>query len=218
VKTTVRKCPHCEKARKWSLLGSFDEESRVEEEDVTFYRTWRLLQCPACEKAILEEITYLEGDADPDEKILYPSAKASPAITPPIIHSEISDEVPSEISSEYESALKIRDISPPACAVLIRRTLEVICQYEKATGKDLNAKIHALAASRRIPQTLADMANLTRQIGNLGAHVDPNDKVTRSDVTTMIDFLEAILEYLYVAPAKIAAVQKRLSKTQGPTP
>src|SRR6266851_7330325 len=183
VKTTVRRCPHCENARKWSLLGTFDEESCVEEEDVTFYRTWRLLQCPACEKAILEEITYLEGDAEPDEKILYPSAKASPAITPSIIHSEISDEVPLEIVSEYESALKMRD-TPPACALYIRRTLEVICRQQGVQGDTLVKKIEALGKSDAIPKQLADMAHLTRNLSNLGAHADPKDKVTKRDVTT----------------------------------
>jgi hypothetical protein len=48
---------------------------------------------------------------------------------------------------------------------------------------------------------------------NLGAH-DAEDDVTEEDVPIILDFLEAILEYLYVATAKIAAVQARLSKTQ----
>jgi hypothetical protein len=63
-----------------------------------------------------------------------------------------------------------------------------------------------------IPQTLAEMAQQLRQIRNLGAY-DANDEVTEEDVPIIMDFLEAILEYLYVAPAKIAAVQARLKKT-----
>jgi hypothetical protein len=39
------------------------------------------------------------------------------------------------------------------------------------------------------------------------------EKVTEEDVTAMLDFVEAILEYLYVAPAKVAAVKASLSKT-----
>ncbi len=57
------------------------------------------------------------------------------------------------------------------------------------------------------------MAHQIRQIRNLGAHADEDDEVTGADVPIMLDFLEAILEYLYVAPAKIAAVQVRLKKT-----
>lgn len=45
----------------------------------------------------------------------------------------------------------------------------------------------------------------------MGAH-DAEDTVTEEDVPIILDFLEAILEYLYVAPAKIAAVQARQKK------
>ena len=38
------------------------------------------------------------------------------------------------------------------------------------------------------------------------------DDVTEEDVPIILDFLEAILEYLYVAPAKVAALQVRLTK------
>jgi hypothetical protein len=200
VLATVRKCPHCAKVRELSLWATFNEETFYEEYIAFEVYSWRLLKCPACDKVILEKYSYQDNFTE----ILYPSIKMS---------SSMSTVIPHEIASEYDAALKIQEISSVACAVLIRRTLEVMCQYEKAKGRDLNAKIQALATSGRIPQPLADMAQLTRQIGNLGAHVDPsNDKVTEGDVTTMIDFLEAILEYLYVAPAKIAAVQARLKK------
>lgn len=58
------------------------------------------------------------------------------------------------------------------------------------------------------------MTHQIRQIRNLGAHADEDDdEVTEADAPLMLDFLTAILEYLYVAPAKIAAVQSRLNKT-----
>jgi hypothetical protein len=176
---------------------------REEDADIHDRTTWRLLRCPACLRPTLEEIYELEGDPFPEEKILYPSFPQA---------NLISTNLPHEIAQEYEAALKVRDISDNACAVLIRRTLEVICRHENAKGKDLFIQIQVLATSGHIPQPLADMAHLLRKIGNLGAHAD-EDFITKSDVTTMIDFLEAILEYLYVAPAKISAVQKRLKKT-----
>ena len=95
---------------------------------------------------------------------------------------------------------------------MIGRTLEAVCNYEKATGKDLNDKVNNLFSLNRIPKTLAEMAHQLRQIRNLGAH-DKEDEVTEEDVPIMRDFVEAILEYLYVAPAKIEAVRTRLTKT-----
>ena len=73
-------------------------------------------------------------------------------------------------------------------------------------------KVNNLIKSDRIPPIVADMAHLGRQIGNLGAHFDKQE-VTEADVTAMLGFLETILEYLYVLPAKVATVKARLSKT-----
>ena len=65
--------------------------------------------------------------------------------------------------------------------------------------------------SERIPPLLADMAHLGRKFGNLAAHF-AKEQVTEDDISAMLDFVEAILEYLYVAPAKITVVQERLKK------
>ena len=55
------------------------------------------------------------------------------------------------------------------------------------------------------------MAHQIRLICNIGAH-DAEDDVTEEDVPIILDFLEAILEYLYIAHAKIEALQARLAK------
>ena len=47
---------------------------------------------------------------------------------------------------------------------------------------------------------------VVEELRNLGAH-DAEDEITEADVPIILDFLEAILEYLYVAPARVAAVQ-----------
>ena len=43
----------------------------------------------------------------------------------------------------------------------------------------------------------------------MGAHAVA-DEVRKEDVPIILEFIEAILEYLYVAPAKVAKVQVRL--------
>lgn len=56
------------------------------------------------------------------------------------------------------------------------------------------------------------MAQKLREIRNLGAHASPSDEVKPADVPVIFDFADAIIEYLYRAPAKIAAVESRLAK------
>ena len=53
------------------------------------------------------------------------------------------------------------------------------------------------------------MMNSSRIIGNLGAHAI-SVGVTDGDAQILIDFCSAILEYVYVAPTKIASIQRRL--------
>jgi Domain of unknown function (DUF4145) len=176
--------------------------------------TWRVLECTGCKSPTLAETKSLYSFVDhelyagvelisSETIILYPGAK--PAKTP-------LTNLPETIEKKYQAALKVQDIEPSACAVLVGRTLEAVCNYEKATGKTLSDKVNNLVNSDRIPTTLAEMAHQLRQIRNFGAH-DADDEVTEEDVPIILDFLEAILEYLYVAPAKIAAVQARLKKT-----
>jgi hypothetical protein len=141
----------------------------------------------------------LIDDSDLEEIILYPTTKNS------------LTNIPSVIQKEYEATLKVRNISSNACAVLARRTLEAIFAHEKAEGRTLADKVNNLIKSDRIPPLVADLANMGRQIGNLGAHFD-KEEVTEADVAAMLDFLETILEYLYVLPAKVDTVRARLTR------
>ena len=90
-------------------------------------------------------------------------------------------------------------------------TLEAICEYEQARGSSLAERLNHLVAEERIPKTLAEMAHHLRPLRNMGAHLT-EEEIHPEDVPVIIDFVEAILEYLYVAPAKIRAVQERLGR------
>ena len=96
---------------------------------------------------------------------------------------------------------------------MIGRTLEAVCNHENAQGRNLAQKLNDLAQKDKIPNTLVEMAQQLRELRNLGAH-EAEDEVTETDVPIIIDFVEAILEYLYVAPAKIEAVRTRLSNVE----
>jgi hypothetical protein len=137
---------------------------------------------------------------DLDYEVLYPVSKTN------------LTNLPKTIEKEYEATLKVRHISSNACAVLARRTLEAIFAHENAVGRTLSDKVNNLIKSERIPPLLADVAHLGRQIGNLGAHFDKQE-VTEVEISAMLDFLEIILQYLYVVPAKVAKVRARLNRT-----
>jgi Domain of unknown function (DUF4145) len=161
--------------------------------------SWGLLRCVTCSKPTLVEYRVEEPEIFPEEKILYPAAE-----TP-------LPNLPQKVEKAYAAALSVRSIEPNACAVLVGRTLEAACNHEKAQGSTLAQKLNYLAQNGRIPNTLAEMALHLKELRNLGAH-DAEDEVTQEDVPIIVDFLKAILEYLYIAPAKIEAVRARLNK------
>jgi Domain of unknown function (DUF4145) len=200
----VMQCGHCGKRSAFNVRGECTRTSDPHIIDLVYNLTvWHTLQCLTCLQPTLRQTNYIVDDAlmsAPDTKVLYPTTGTR------------LNNLPDTIKRRYMSALKVRDIDPNAYAVLVGRTLEAVCKHEKALGKTLAEKLSNLVDADRIPRPLAEMAQQLRQIRNLGAH-DTEDEVTENDVPIILDFIEAILEYLYIAPAKITAVQERLKKS-----
>lgn len=186
------------------MLGKIDDrvilskpEEKPHEELV-----WLIQECFVCKRLTLRErrLHFDFGDSSfwMEDEILYPVIKTS-------LYS-----LPSPLKKAYEAALKVKSMDPNSFALLAGQTLESVCRYEQAQGKTFHEKLKYLAQKGRIPDTLAEMARQVRLLRNLAAH-DAKDEVTEKDVPFILEFLEAILEYLYIAPAKIKAVQARLT-------
>jgi hypothetical protein len=194
-------CRHCGNKTVFEKCGAYSYEYHLPSGYEVEVTEFVLLKCISCSMPTIQQHTLYAGllyrEWPTVTDILYPSAKTPLTNLPPIIE------------NRYQAALKVRNIEPSACAVLIGRTLEAVCKHEKAEGKTLADKIDNLLRSNRIPKPLAEMAGQIRQIRNLGAH-EAEDEVTEEDVPIILDFLEVILEYLYVAPAKIEALRTRL--------
>jgi hypothetical protein len=181
------------------IIGNEDELEKEPHQELI----WLIQECFVCKKLSLKEkILHFDfGDSTTcwiQDKILYPVDTVS------------SNSIPSPIEKAYDAALKVKT-NPNSFALLAGHTLESMCRYEQAQGKNLHEKLKYLAQKGRIPDTLAEMAQQVRLLRNLAVH-NAEDNVTEKDVPIILEFLGAILEYLYVAPAKIKAVQTRLTK------
>ncbi len=191
-------CGHCGNKANCKVRAEYTQDL-VSRDDDHYVTTWRILECPSCNHLILEETYDESAYYEKDTKILYPVARTRLRNLPVVIQ------------EEYEATLKVRNISSNACAVLARRTLEAIFTLENAVGNSLMEKVNDLLKSKSIPPLLADVAHLGRKIGNLGAHFD-KDEVTEVEISAMLDFLEIILQYLYVIPARVVEVKERLAR------
>lgn len=205
----VMECGYCGRPTTLEVQGEYNYDLSIAELGFVSDTIWRLLKCTVCSHPTLEQIRWMYNNDDiTDEND--PLLTGESTILYPI--TTRLTKLPVSIEREYRAALKARKADPKACTMYIGRTLEAICKHQKAAGKTLSEKIDNLASSDIIPKQLARMAHQSRQIRNLGVHLN-EDHVTERDVIAILEFLEVILEYLYVVPAKIEALEARLKKT-----
>lgn len=192
-------CNHCGNVTSQRILFQYEGSEIAQMGDgktQAFDVYYSLTKCEVCDDVLL----YGRPEYDDETYfgyVLYPEQKS------------LSDAVPLEIRKVYSEAKAISKIAPNAFAVQIRRALEFLCTEKKVKGKDLNEQIGSMAEMGMIPPVLATMTNGIRHFGNIGAHAS-DVEVTKGDVVLIDDFFKAIVEYVYVAPGKIDALQKRL--------
>lgn len=177
-----------------------------------------IFECSTCSKPTLIEYDYgLDSIDIKDWKgfVIYPPVDVEdwkdlviyPTANIPL------DNLPKKIERAYTAAIKVKNIEPNACAVLVERTLEAACNHEQAQGRTLAQKLNYLAENGRIRYELAKMACGLKELKNLDAH-DDEGEFTEKDMPIIIDFLETILECLYVVPTKIEVVRAWLTKDE----
>lgn len=215
VKPRILVCGHCGNRSPMESKGQaqhvtvYGTDPRYTDED---YRYWDLFVCPVCARPLLVETFCTTFEQDPiagcwpsHTNVLYPSEAVD------------TDGLPDKVKVALLEALRLRQVSPNAFAVMLGRLLEIICEDKQAHGDNLVAQLGYLAGQGEIPQRLAEMAHKLRILRNFGAHAGPND-LGPQDVPILVDFTEVILEYIYRAPKKLEAMQRRIDQLKNRVP
>ena len=206
-KEEVIKCFHCGNETLMSQKGEYSWGSRdIEYNDFNFLYEYELFACPVCHKVTLRENYSDETMARPSyigeiewcekKSILYP------------INSIDSYSIPPKVKEAYEAALKIKGIDKNVCLMALRRTLGLILKNKGATKWGLKDKIEEIAEKGLLPDTLKEASSLTKILGDSAAH-DKDLEIDQYDVESMVEFVEYIIEYLYVVPDKINCYKER---------
>jgi hypothetical protein len=202
-------CPSCGNTAPQKVVAThlysttwYSEDDRAHRDGPDMWTAFCL--CETCDAPVLYD------GIDPREL----DQSWSPLVYPRV--PEFGSEVPATVRKIYAQASRCKEPSPLAFAILIRKALEAICDdrgIEKGAGKkhDLYHRLNALVARGDIPPTLAKMSDVLRTIGNTAAH-DAPDEVTAPMTWAIDDFFQAIIEYVYIAPAKLAKFAKRLAR------
>ena len=126
---------------------------------------------------------------------------------------ELDASVPETVADNYKEAKMVQINAPNAFAVLIRRALEAICDDRKVKKGGLKTRLDELASRGEIPDKLVKITTVLRELGNAGAH-NTGQNVTVPLAWEMDEFFRVIIEYVYVAPAKLAEFEKRLKENK----
>lgn len=205
----VIKCFHCGNETPMSQIGEYSWGSRdMEYEDFDYLYEYKLFACPVCHKVTLREsygdetmiVSHPDGEMryHCDKTILFPT------------NSIDSGSIPLKVKEAYEAALKVKSIDKYVGLLALRRTLELVLKDKGATKWGLKDKIEEIAEKGILPNTLKEASSLTKILGDSAAH-DKEIDIEQQDVESMAEFVEYIIEYLYVVPDKINSYKQRLS-------
>lgn len=195
-----RACGHCGRSNALESKGNVLIK-RIEDQrnEITIDTYVEILYCLACDAPVIFQVSWSDDIGETwGERQLYPAGRDNEAI-------------PEKVRTRLEAAGRVKLIEPGLYAVGVRRMLESVAHEEGATGDDLFSKLDDLVRKDRIPAPLAEAAHEIRKLGNLGAH-DDEVEIQAADVPAIEALADAILEYLYRAPATLDAVKGSLDK------
>lgn len=206
-KEEIIKCFHCGNETLMQLIGEFKWGSNnVKYDDFDFYYIYEMFACPVCHKVTLRETYGDETMVEPNNRgemewynekaILYPFNNID------------SSSIPSKVKEAFEATLRTKEIDKNICLLALRRTLELILNDKGATKWGLKDKIEEIAEKGILPDSLKEASSLTKILGDSVAH-DKDLEIDQFDVDSMVEFVEYIIEYLYIVPDKINTYKER---------
>lgn len=166
--------------------------------------SWKVyfMECPSCERALLNLVQYKQSHGKVAEWSIYPRLASRPPAPA---------EVPKEISEDFNEAAQVLSISPKASAALSRRCLQGVLREQGYKQKDLAPAIQAALDSKTLPSAHAENLDAIRNIGNFAAHpmkdkqTDAIMPVEPHEAEWNLEVLEGLFDHYYVQPAKAAA-------------
>ena len=207
IKTEVFTCPHCGNKTdhkelfcdsKDIFIGFSPSGDKIYTQDYTI-----VYKCPTCSNLtiksfIADEIDEFSGEINMDYiHTIYPTQK------------EFPEDMPETITKIYKEALRVKKISPISFSILIRKGLEALCEAQGATGRNLKERLLSIIKKMELPSKFVEMIDSMRLLGNKSVH-EIDFTITNKQAESLDYFFIAIIEYVYIAPHKLAEIQKSL--------
>ncbi len=194
----IVECSNCEAYAEAEEIGSYQYLRRDDKPSGRYL----LLMCWRCENPILivqDNIgNMVEGDIWDTPVKLYPSQEI-----------RINPDAPKPIRVAYEeAAASFKARAYTAAAIMCRKILEGICKEHGVRERTLIKSLERMKDERIIDERLYEWADVLRLVGNEAAH-DVNVTISRDDAKDMLEFTNAILDYLFSFRDKFEEFKKR---------
>lgn len=177
-------------------------ETSVHAEPVGFYEykdefggvnTYQFLKCPRCQAPFLVDEDWLAGAST-----LYP-----------IDDNRLNPNLPASLKAAYNEATAcFKSKAYTATAIMCRKTLEGICVEHGAKGGNLVKSLKDLKDKGVIENRLFEWADALRISGNEAAH-DVKVTISAEDARDILEFTNALLEYVFTFRDKFEEFKKR---------
>lgn len=170
-------------------------------EDELPYR-YSFLKCPKCDSPFLvvQELVYSNPDGNEfwdDPYRLYPT------------QDKINFSYPEPIKKAYSEARAcFKTKAYTATAIMCRKTLEGICAEHNISESNIETSLRKMKEQGIIENRLFEWADTLRISGNEAVH-DLNITVSMDDARDILEFTNAILEYVFTFKDKYEQYKKR---------
>ncbi len=197
----IIECPYCEAKVDGKVIG---EHVTFSDNDPYPFKAV-LLECPSCKESLLGCQELIQIGFDQEEWVtgnrLWPQPKNSNRwLLPDIVGDSLEEAEKCYNAGAYS-----------ACAVMCGRSLEGLCQHFETKSKTIAGGIKELLEKKIIDDRLFQWSEALRHQRNLGAHAS-GEKITKEDARDILDFANAINEYVFVLSKKFDDFVKRQEK------
>lgn len=210
------KCSNCNN----ETLMEIHARNKIENGDLLgdsyYYDEQIVLKCPSCRNYNIInaywDSSYGKVTESKKYEDIYCGDNVYETILYPVV-SELSNGangiVPNDVLKTFRKSLELKSVDSDSCLVKLRKTLELICNDKNVIGHNLNDKLKKLFELGILPSTLKSASNITRKLGNMGAH-ESDIEISTTELSSTIKLVEYIIQYIYILPKEIEILEKKI--------
>ena len=196
----ILECKKCQAVVQAEELFTYDDDEI--DDGFPIPGRWTLSKCPICTTPLLTVQTEHGGGWQTPNRVY------------PVQEKELNSSIPKSIREAFkEASVCFRAKAYTASAIMCRKTLEGICASHKIKERTLAGSLAKLKENGIIEARLFEWAEELRIFGNRAAH-GVELKVKPQDAKDILEFTEALCEYVFTYRDKFEEFKARKEKEE----